>query len=173
MPLTFFASFLKSQPHIGILPDPTEYTESTITEVFNVYIGHRPDLGDYEEINGETFSVLPCGNILIVTYTSYLILKQAAPAIKPHILYALAFGGNRDTMGEVAGIDYGPVGRIFGQHANWAAICGDSEGGFEDPVAFWQQLLSKKERTEEDILHDAWKGPGNMWVFVRPDRYVE
>ena len=164
--------FSNSTPHL-ISPDPTEYTESTITESFTVSIGDNPDLGDYRDINGQSYSVLPYGNTLIVTHTSYLILKQAAPEIKPHILYALAYGGNRDTMGEVAGIDYGPVGRIFRQYAHWAAICGDSEGGFEDPDAFWQQLLNDKERTEEDILHDAWKGPGNMWVFVRPDRYVQ
>jgi len=57
-------------------------------------------------------------------------------------------------------------GSLIGRVAYWAAICGDGEGGFEDPVAFWRQLLTEKERTGEDILHDAWKGPGNMW-FVR------
>jgi hypothetical protein len=161
-----------STPH-RVLLDPTEYTESTITEVFDVYTGEYPAVGDYRDINGQMILVLPGGKSLIVTYTSYLILKQAAPEVKPHILYALAYGANCDTMGEVAGIDYGPVGRIFGEYAYWAAICGDSEGGFEDPHKFWQQLLNGKERTEENILHDAWKGPGNMWVFVRPDGYVE
>ena len=159
--------------NLNILLDPTEYTESTITEVFNVSPSDNPELGDYRDINGESFFVFPCGNNLIVTHTSYLILKQAAPEVKPHILYALAFGESRETMGNIAGIDYGPVGRIFEQYAYWAAICGNSEGEFEDPDEFWRQLLNDKERTEEEILHDAWKGPGNMWVFVRPDRYVE
>ena len=160
-------------------PDPTEYSESTITQIFNVFPGDNPELGDYQSraISGEPFfSVLPCGNTLLITYTSYLILKQAAPEVKPHILYALAYGGNRDTMGEVAGIDYGPVGRIFGQYAYWAGTCGGGggEGGFEDPGVFWQRLLQNSEgRAEEDIVYDAWKGPGNMWVFVRPDRYVQ
>jgi hypothetical protein len=138
-PLTFSASrFLNLNPASSSfqIPDPIEYTESTITEVFNVSPGDNPDLGDYEDINGESFFVFPCGNTLIVTYTSYLILKQAAPEVKPHILYALAFGGNRDTMGDVAGIDYGPVGRIFGRFAYWAAICDDSEGGFGYPDEF-------------------------------------
>jgi len=83
-------------------------------------------------------------------------------------------------MGEVAGIDYGPVGRIFGQYAYWVGIYGggggddDSEGGFKDPRVFWQQLLENaKEKVEEDVVYDAWKGPGNMWVFVRPDRYLQ
>jgi hypothetical protein len=151
-------------------PDPVEYTESTITEVFNVFIGDNPGLGDYKDIDGEVFSVLPNQNSLIVTYTSYLILKQVAPEVKPHILYALAYGRNGDTMGEVEGIDYGPVGRIIRQPALWAAICGN---GFENPVTFWRQLLRNKERSDEDILHEAWKGRGNMWVFVRPDRCVE
>ena len=75
-------------------------------------------------------------------------------------------------MGEVAGIDYGPVRRIF-WNALWAGICGDDGEGFEDPEVFWQQLLKNAERTEEGIVYDAWKGPGNMWVFVRPDRYVQ
>jgi len=81
--------------------------------------------------------------------TSYLILKQAAPEVKPHILYALAYGGNRDTMGQVAGIDYGPVSGIFGQYAYWPGIC---DGGSEYPVTFWRRLLSDKERADEDIL---------------------
>ena len=149
------------------------YTESTITEVFDVLTGDNPSFGEYEDIDGESFSVLPYGNNLIVTYTSYLILKQAAPEVKPHILYALAYGGGRGTMGEIAEIDYGPVGRIVRRHAFWPAICGNSEGRFENPVIFWRQLLRNKERAEEDILHDAWKGRGNMWVFVRPDRCVE
>ena len=114
--------------------------------------------------------MLPSFNNLIVSYTSYLILKQAAPEVKPHILYTLAYGGNRDTMGVVAGIDYGPVGRIFRQRAYWLAIC---ERGSEYAVTFWRRLFSDKDRANEDILHDAWKGPGNMWVFVRPDRYVQ
>jgi hypothetical protein len=36
-------------------------------------------------------------------------------------------------MGEVAEIDYGPVGRIIGQYAFGAAICGN---GLENPVTF-------------------------------------
>ncbi|KIM38512.1 hypothetical protein M413DRAFT_447741 [Hebeloma cylindrosporum] len=158
----------KAIPH-RTLPDPTEYTESTITEILNVFPGDNPDLGDYEDIDGRSYSVLPCGNNLIITYTSYLILKQAAPDLKPHILYALAYGGNRDTMGEVAGIDYGPVARIFEQYAFWAGIC--ETGGSEHPVRFWRELLCDKEPGYEDVVYDAWKGAGNMWVFVRPDRF--
>jgi hypothetical protein len=116
--LCFYTIF--SSKLIRILPDPTENTESTITEVFNVRPGDNPELGDYEDIDGATFCVL---DNLIVTYTSYLILKQATPEVTPHILYALAYGGNRDTMGEIAGIDYGPVGRIFDQYARWPDIC--------------------------------------------------
>ena len=94
------------------------------------------------------------------------------PEVKPHILYALAYAEKWGDRGDITGINYSPVGRIFRWYAYWAAICGDSEGGFEDPDEFWQQLLNDKEQTEEDILHDAWRGPRNMWVFVRPDQYV-
>ncbi|KIM38515.1 hypothetical protein M413DRAFT_447745 [Hebeloma cylindrosporum] len=148
------------------LADPTEYTDSTtITEVFNVCPGEYPEYGDYRDLDGRSFSTYES---VIVAYTSYLILKQAAPEVKPHILYALAFGGDRYTTGEVAGIDYGPVGRIFEQYVEWTNIC---EGGSKYPIKFWHQLLSNKERADEDILYDAWRGPGNMWVFVRPDRF--
>ena len=149
---------------------------------------------------------MPFGNSLIVTYTSYLILKQASPEVKPHILYALARLGYRDpiTSGAIEGIDYGPVGRmfkkltdclvgicepntsgaieeieygpvgrIFDLSTDWLAICDNSEGRFDDPVQFWRWLLSPMGRTDEDILRGAWKGPGNMWVFVRPDRCVD
>jgi len=152
-------------------PHPTVYAESTITEVFNVYPGDNPEYGDYSEEGGESFLVLPYGNSLIVTYASYLILKQAAPEVKPHILYALAYRGSHYTMGDVAGIDYGPVGRVFDQYAHWPAICDYNERGFENPIQFWRWLLTQEGRTNEEILHDAWKGPGNMWVFVRPDRF--
>jgi len=80
--------------------------------------------------------MFPGGNTLIITHTSYLILKQAAPEVKPHILYALAYAENWGDRGDITGIDYGPVGRIFRRYAYWAAICSDSEGGFEDPDEF-------------------------------------
>jgi len=110
-----------------------------------------------------------------VTYTSYLILRQAAPEVMPHILFALAYGGSRHTifLGAIQGVDYGPVGRIFEQYADWLGICDNSDGRFDNPIQFWRWLLSPMGRTDEDILRDAWKGPGNMWVFVRPDRCVQ
>ena len=114
------------------------------------------------------------GNSLIVTYTSYLILKQAAPEVKPHTVCALALGrGCRSATEGVEGIDYGPVGRIFEQYANLLAIYDNSDERFENPIQFWRWLLTQEGRTDEDILHDAWRGPGNMWVFVRPDRCVD
>jgi hypothetical protein len=33
------------------------YTESTITDVFNVFTGDNPGLGDYEDLDGEVFSM--------------------------------------------------------------------------------------------------------------------
>jgi len=156
-------------------PHPAEYTESTITEVFNVHPGYTIEYGEYSEVDGESFCVLT-GNSFIITYTSYLILKQAAPEVKPHTLYALIYGRRRDfgylcTTGNIEGIDYGPVGRTFEQFTDWLAICDNNEGRFKNPIRFWRWLLTQEGRTDEDILHDAWRGPGNMWVFVRPDRF--
>jgi len=68
-PLTLSSSFLKSQHHIGIIPNPIEYTESTITELFNVSIGDNPALGDYGDIHGQSFCVLACCITVIATYT--------------------------------------------------------------------------------------------------------
>ena len=81
---------------------------------------------DFDALRTHLFSSSLCFSFFCIilqkfklnpTYASYLILKQAAPEVKPHILCALAYGENRDTMGNIAGIDYSPVRRIFGQHA--------------------------------------------------------
>ncbi|KIM38514.1 hypothetical protein M413DRAFT_30062 [Hebeloma cylindrosporum] len=151
---------------------PSKYTESTkMTEIFNIGPGDDPELGDYQDLDRRSFSTVSVDSV-IVAYTSYLILKQAAPEVNPRILHNLVSGGYPYTNGEIEGIDYGPVGRTIEQYVYWTAIC---EGGslYHHPtqIKFWHQLLSNKERADEDIVHDAWKGPGNMWVFVRPDRF--
>ncbi|KIM38509.1 hypothetical protein M413DRAFT_242510 [Hebeloma cylindrosporum] len=143
------------------------YGRSTkVTEIFNVCPEEDPVYGEYRDADGHSFST-DGGSIIIVAYTSYLILKQAAPEVKPNILCALV-NRYRHTTGEVPEIDYGPVGRTFDRHVEWTSIC---EEGSRYPNQFWYRLLSNKERADEDILHDAWRGPGNMWVFVRPDRF--
>ncbi|KAF8154434.1 hypothetical protein B0H34DRAFT_523106 [Crassisporium funariophilum] len=141
-------------------------------EVFNVIPGDNPDLGDY--CNGDpnvqdNYSVLPHGTTMIITYTSYLVLKQACPDLKPHIIYRLAYDNNPGFNGKLEEIDYGPMGGVMEQYANWGKICGIDD--YDESGQWWKRLLTQDGRTDEEILRDAWRGPGNMWVFVRPDRF--
>ncbi|KAF8806783.1 hypothetical protein BYT27DRAFT_7190447 [Phlegmacium glaucopus] len=147
---------------------PEEITESNITEIFNIVPGDSPYYGDYrnEDNDGTEYSVLGYGTTLIIMYTSYLILKQAFPRMKPHIIYDLAYHLNPSFNGHVPGVDYGPVNGIQDQHANWLGI-----SDFDEPVKNWKRMLTKQGKSDEEILYEAWRGRGNMWVFVRPDRF--
>jgi hypothetical protein len=103
-------------------------------------------------------------------YTAYLIVKQASPRLKPHMIYQLVFYPKRSVNGHIFGIDYGPVVHIQEQYTNWLAISGVDGGG--DHVKDWKCMLTEKGRTDEEILDEVWRGRGNMWAFVRPDRFV-
>lgn len=151
---------------------PDEITESNITQVFDVVPGDNPDLGDYghKDHDGRFYSVLPYGTTLIIMYTSYLILKQASPRLKPHMIYDLAYHENPSCNGHVPGVDYGPVNGIQDQYAEWPGV--SDVRGFDEQIRDWKIMLTKKGKTDEEILYDAWRGRGNMWVFVRPDRFV-
>ncbi|KDR79436.1 hypothetical protein GALMADRAFT_243516 [Galerina marginata CBS 339.88] len=156
---------------------PDEYTEETIVHVFNVVPGRYPILGDYinqdphdPNAYGGEYLVASFGFSLIITYTAYLILKQAAPQVTPHALYALAYGAALGDLGHIKGVDYGPVGHIINpDYVDWLGICEDDDWYRRND--FWKNLLTQKNKTDEEILHDAWRGRGNMWVFVRPDRF--
>ena len=47
---------------------------------------------------------------------------------------------------------------------------GTDDGTDEDQLNYWRRMLTRKGKTDEEILHGAWRGAGTMWVFVRLDR---
>lgn len=36
----------------------------------------------------------------------------------------------------------------------------------------WEEILLDRNKTSEEILSEAWRGAGNMWVLGSPDRLV-
>ncbi|KAF8800046.1 hypothetical protein BYT27DRAFT_7263192 [Phlegmacium glaucopus] len=44
-------------------------------------------------------------------------------------------------------------------------------GEYDEQVKDWQCMLTQEGKADEEMLYDAWRGHGNMWVFVRPDRF--
>ncbi|KAF8805196.1 hypothetical protein BYT27DRAFT_6670582 [Phlegmacium glaucopus] len=149
------------------LPASEEIMESTITEVFNVIPGDDPDVGDFRNEDYE-FDLCNCSSVIIM-YTAYLIVKQASPRLKPYMIYHLVVYPTELYDGYIRGIDYGPAGGIQDQSANWLGICGVE--GYDEQEKEWQGMLTQEGKTDEEILYDAWRGRGNMWVFVRPDRF--
>jgi len=134
-------------------------------EVFNVIPG---SLGDFRN-EDYSFALCYCSTVIIM-YTAYLIVKQASPTLKPHMMYHLVFYPNRSYNGAIDGINYGPVVGIQEQYANWLGISGVRN--YDEQVNDWQRMLTQEGKTDEEILYDAWRGRGNMWVFVRPDKFV-
>ncbi|KAF8810561.1 hypothetical protein BYT27DRAFT_7161601 [Phlegmacium glaucopus] len=148
-------------------PRSEEIMESNIMEVFNVIPAVRADLGNFQ--NENYIFNLSYGSTCIIMYTAYLILKQASPRLKPHMIYQLAFHPKKLYDGLIDDIDYGPVAGIHGRHADWLGLSGIRN--VDDQIKDWRLMLTQKGKTEEEILYDAWRGRGNMWVFVRPDRF--
>ncbi|KAJ3511701.1 hypothetical protein NLJ89_g3944 [Agrocybe chaxingu] len=164
-----FHPCLIGQP-ISSYPDPEHPSVDNITHVFNIVPGMNPELGDYvsNPDDGNRYSVLGYGNCLIIARTAFYILQAAAPAVRPWMIYALAYSQDRGTQGHIKGVDYGPVSYTLEQYSWTAAICGSQDS---DVVKhFWRNLLIQ-DKSDEEILHEAWKGPGNMWVFKHPSRF--
>ena len=106
-------------------------------------------------------------------YTAYLIMKQASPRMTPHIVFQLGLHPGLDVIFKV--IDYGPVKGIhFENYVAWSRIVDSdvSYNSYGEQTNRFFRMLTQEGKTDEEILHEAWRGPGNMWVFVRPDRFV-
>lgn len=99
----------------------------------------------------------------IVTHASFIILRNRFPHFLPHILYQV-LNSPRFWLE----CDLGPGGRVRDQSVAWLKVADIPEGEGEDE--WWVQLLTQKDKSTTEILHDAWMGCGNMWAFVRPDR---
>ena len=149
------------------LPAAKETEQFNISEVFDVNPDGDPGEGDFRN-EDYTFNMYSHSAVLIM-YTAYLIMKQAAPRLTPHIIYQLVLHPGLGTI--VEDIDYGPVKGIhLENYCNWTRTADADYGSDQDQLDYWHRLLTQEGKTDEEILHDAWRGPGNMWVFVRPDR---
>jgi hypothetical protein len=154
-------------------PRPSTYSPRNITAVFNVVPGDNPDLGDYQNEDpsagddGE-YDINMLAPTMIITHGAYLILKEAAPSLEPHILMRLFFDKGADVL------DYGPINGVTGeQYASWPQIYHTKRPSYEEyeeAQFFWSNLL-QEEKTDEEILEEAWTGRGNLWATVRPDRF--
>jgi hypothetical protein len=152
------------------LPAAKQAEEFNIMEVFDVTPEGEPHGGQFR--NDDHVFNLYSHSTVIIMYTAYLIMKQASPRLTPHIIYQLVLHPGFGTT-LIEGIDYGPVKGIHLElYANWSRISDVSYDYDEEQLDYWHRMLTQKGKTDEEILHDAWRGPGNMWVFVRPDRFV-
>ncbi|KAF9033816.1 hypothetical protein BJ165DRAFT_1410185 [Panaeolus papilionaceus] len=147
---------------------PAKLTRDTITAVFNVVPGDEDELGDYnnedpgEGDDGE-YSIF--GSAMIITHRSYLILRHAFPRLEPHILFRLnlSIEKSRD-------IDYSPLNEFQERFVFWPAVCEGKCYTREQARQMWEEILLDSNKTSEENLSEAWRGAGNMWVLVSPDR---
>lgn len=101
--------------------------------------------------------------LIFVNASALRILSLAAPALTPQRLWAMQMESY--SVRGVPGVNYGPIyqGGSFLQLHRIEDDC-----RFDQWVADF--LLSSAEPTEHD-RRVLMMGPGNMWVFVRPDRF--
>ncbi|KAF9037121.1 hypothetical protein BJ165DRAFT_575769 [Panaeolus papilionaceus] len=153
-------------------------TSKNIMAVFHVVPGDMAECGQFEsEIRPEwdtssgDYHVSSIGFTVLITRCAYNILLQAAPSLKPHVIFRLYWEKGTDNL------DYGPINGVTGdQFVYWEGIHNSSkERDFSSQYAaadtFWNEMFFSEGSTVEKILDDAWRGPGNLWAMVRPDRY--
>ncbi|PPR04206.1 hypothetical protein CVT24_010754 [Panaeolus cyanescens] len=157
---------------------PTYITPDTITIVYNVRPIGGPLSGLYHSEDaganggdGVTYSLADCAPTMIITHSSYIILKGASPILHPHIIYELKFGREDERCGKGV-IDHGPLEytRLYSSsRAMWPGLCATND--LAEIRKIWKDILDGSNKTDDMILADAWKGRGNMWILVRPDRF--
>ncbi|KAJ7644878.1 hypothetical protein FB45DRAFT_300529 [Roridomyces roridus] len=102
----------------------------------------------------------------VVTHCSLVIFRCRFPEFSPSLISRVVRHGNPREF-------HGCVVATQEQWVEWLKVV---DVAFEDnddeaPKDWWLEFLTRSDRTSEGIIHDAWMGPGNMWMFVRPDRF--
>ncbi|KAJ7616501.1 hypothetical protein FB45DRAFT_1034818 [Roridomyces roridus] len=102
----------------------------------------------------------------VVTHCSLVILRHRFPEFSPSVIERVVTHGNPSDF-------HGCVASTQEQWVEWLKVVDvlfayDDLKGAEE---WWLEFLTRSDRTPEEIIHEAWMGPGNMWVFVRPDRF--
>ncbi|TEB34772.1 hypothetical protein FA13DRAFT_1729422, partial [Coprinellus micaceus] len=105
----------------------------------------------------------------VVTFSAYCILKTVAPDLEPSALYRVFTDKCVETeslLGYPQAVEYGPIANIWDQESQWTKV-----PDAVDAAAWWVRLLCCSRTTDEEVLREAWVGNGNLWVYVRPDRF--
>ncbi|KAJ7612671.1 hypothetical protein FB45DRAFT_939528 [Roridomyces roridus] len=101
----------------------------------------------------------------VVTHCSLVIFRHRFPDYSASVVSQIVGHGS-------PGMYHGAVARTQEQWVEWLNVTDrvfEDEG--ESAEEWWLRFLTRSDRTPEEIIHEAWMGPGNMWMFVRPDRF--
>ncbi|KAJ7670326.1 hypothetical protein B0H17DRAFT_1086032 [Mycena rosella] len=137
---------------------------TTSTALYDVVPTNLSYYGSYTDADDSSvyYCIGPC--YYLITHSSFVILRHRFPFFHPHLVHKfLATNPFWSTL------DYGPVERTRDQSVYWLNV-GDVPQD-QDAGEWWSQLLTSKDKSAAEIWEDAWMGRGNMWVFVRPDRF--
>ncbi len=161
------------------LAEPEVLDETTITYVFGVrptddemeegvYYGFRED--ELKVYNGTGVERI------LVNFCGFLILQHLIPGLKAHVLYELVNAAGRGiwpvVRGPLSNVDYGPIRRTWDIFIQWARMADlDNGTGCINDLELerqWLRLLTQEDKSDEEILEEAWMGKGNMWIFKHP-----
>ncbi|KAF8664213.1 hypothetical protein AX16_000776 [Volvariella volvacea WC 439] len=149
--------------------------EGDAVVIFDVTPGENPDLGDYVSATTPQSRYTVQNGVYLMTFTSYQILRHVCPQLEPHHLYRLFSRDGppwyRDN-GTVYGVDYGPLRRVhMNRYAYWPALAEIPDELEDEEPRWWDEFLSRAGKTDDELVEEAWMGPGNLWAMVRPDRF--
>ncbi|KAF5341947.1 hypothetical protein D9611_001517 [Ephemerocybe angulata] len=128
--------------------------------------------GSYLNKNtGDVYSIWWQEVAFVVTFSAYCIFKTVAPEIGPSELYRVFTHPDYEDCEPLLGIpktiDYGPIADSFDQNVKRINVCGSPSHEI-----WWNNLLrSSPDWNDEETLREAWHGKGNLWVFVKPDKF--
>jgi len=114
---------------------------------------------------------------IVVHFCAFLILQHLIPGLKAYVFYKLVVSLGGSSSGVLRNVNYGPVGWTQHQEVEWRWIANHYSGFDDDPEIkdmcpggreWWLKLLTQEDKSDEEILDDAWMGCGNMWVFKHP-----
>ncbi len=162
------------------LAEPKILNERTVTYVFGVRPSDDAEYGIYLGYQGDKeirYKGVGAERILI-NFCAFLILQHLIPGLKAHVFYELVIVPGRKWWDPFPNVDYGPVQLAQETSMQWGKIAdfdpdSDIEEDTEDEEDLelqkrWLKLLTQNNKSDKEIIEDAWMGKGNMWVFKHP-----
>ncbi|PPR02879.1 hypothetical protein CVT24_002301 [Panaeolus cyanescens] len=149
--------------------------------IFDVGPGEFPQFGQFEGSGSEEgdsgfYNMFGDAPTFLITRAAYMILKQVWPEFQPHML--LRFWeefdeGPTTEMMKIIGdyIDFGPMALTHQRLVDWVGIWFNpgERWSREAAVRGWKELLSNPNYSTDHILHEAWRGKGNLWCMKAPN----